>query len=154
MLLRAEYTFMPLSIVPSDHYSLIHVLCKIRSLSRVGRCIYGSLLKLNKNRSFLQIHLSLTSGHVYLCPHCGLCSVSADRERKTGLLLKSAPVLCVLCEGFLQSVRFYFHAGHPQAAFHFPVSKKSAGDNLRPVGFLSSSCLKVQVLSDYCNCKG
>lgn len=90
---------------------------------------------------------------MYLCPHCGLCSVSADREQEDGAALKSLPVFCVICEVFLQSVRFYFHAGHPHA-FHYPVSKNSAEDNLRPVGFLSSSCLKVQVLSDYCSCKG
>lgn len=79
--------------------------------------------------------------------------LSADREEEDRAAL-SLPGLCVICEGFLQSVRFYFHAGHPRAAFHFPVSKKSAEENLRPVGFLCSSCLKVQVLSDYCSCKG
>lgn len=140
---------MPINIVLSI---TAWVTCKIRSLSRVGRCICWRLLKWNTNRSFLQIHLSLTSGHVHLCPRCGLHSVSADTEEEDRAAL-GLPGLCVTSAGFLQSVRFCFHAGHPQAAFHFPVSKRSAEDNLRPVGFLCSSCLKVQMLSDYCSCK-
>lgn len=83
---------------PSEHYSLIHVvLCKMRSLSRVGRYIYWSLLKSNTDRSFLQIYLSLTGGHVYLCPRCGLCSVSADREQEDGAALSLFCVSSVKC---------------------------------------------------------
>lgn len=96
------------NIVLLNVSSLIRVLlCKVRSLSRVAkihlsvRALYWSMLKSNTNRSFPQIYLSLTSVRVYLCPHCGLRSVSIDMgvDGRMGPLLKyailwSVPSVC------------------------------------------------------------